>query len=79
MTPIFEPSMLVTWGYWFNLALLPVWPYSQNIIFFGTYKWAQGANVFVRDKTLQPNVMQHSSSVALIESYKENEVFWIQS
>jgi hypothetical protein len=79
MTPIFEPSMLIAWDDWFTMALTPIRPYSQNFIFLGIYKWAQGANVFVQDKTLQPNVMQHSNSVALFESYKENEVFWIQS
>ncbi len=46
-----------------TLAMLFVWvarnlgPYSQRLIFFVTYEWAQKASLFIIGKLLQPSVM----------------------
>jgi hypothetical protein len=61
------------------MAYLHVKLYSQHFIFFETYERAQKANAlhythiqrFARDK--------YSSLLGPWESYKENEMLWIQS
>jgi hypothetical protein len=35
--------------------------YSQRLVFFITYEWAQKAKLFVPGKPFQPNLMCHSS------------------
>ncbi len=52
-------------------------PYSQNFIFFITYKGAQYARVFVRGKPLLSSQMLQYSLLGPFVSYKGNEVFWI--
>jgi hypothetical protein len=67
-----------------HLSNPPLWvlkslvPYSQQFIFFVTYEWAKYSWVFVPSKPFQPRVMKHSSLLAPLVSYKENEVLWIR-
>jgi hypothetical protein len=53
-------------------------PYSQHLIFFVTYEWAQLVSVFVLDKPFQPCVMKHSSLLVPLLSYEENEALLIR-
>ncbi len=55
-------------------ALYPRRPYSQHLIFFVTYEWAQWAKVFVPGKPFRPSVMLHSSLLGTLVSYIENYV-----
>jgi hypothetical protein len=49
--------------------------YSQHLIFFITYKWAQQARLFVPGKPFPPSVMQHYVLLNPFASYRENKVF----
>ncbi len=49
-------------------------PDSQHLIFSITYKWAQYARGIAFSKPLQSSLMQHSSFLGPLVSYKENEV-----
>ncbi len=47
--------------------------FSQHIILFMTYKWAQYARVFLPAKPFRPSVMQHYCLLGQYISYKEND------
>jgi hypothetical protein len=49
--------------------------YSQHLILFIIYEWAQLARAFVPGKPFKLSVMKHSSLFSPIESYDENEFF----
>ncbi len=57
-----------------------MWPqgaYSQHLIFYLHYEWAEWARVLVPYKPFQPSVMYHSSLLDPYLIYKENQVLWI--
>jgi hypothetical protein len=43
-----------------TIFFLNLRPYSQRLVFFITYEWAQKAKLFVPGKPFQPNLMCHS-------------------
>ncbi len=53
----------------------PMELFSQNFIFFVTYKWEI---IFVFSKPFQPCVMKHSSLSGPFVSYEENDLLWMQ-
>ncbi len=54
-------------------------PYSQNLIFFVTYEWAQYVSVLHHTKLEKIVRDKLSSLLGLFVSYEENEMFWIRS
>ncbi len=66
------PSTMIFWSNKSGPGL-----YSEQLIFFVTYKWAQSARVFVPDKLFQSNVVQHSTLMGPFVNYEEKDVLCV--